>query len=401
MRTYQTLLQQPQFLALYLGLALSRVGDGLAELAITWSVWKTTDSAGMVALALLLQTLPRTVLPFFAGVLADRQPPRRVMLAADLVRLVLTLLVAAAGWKGGLAPWQLMAVGFLLTCASTFFGPARAALMPKLLPAADLPAANGLMSGTFLASHLVGQLVGGILFPVLGAAGLILLNAASFGISALAVMALPPGEPRGPRPPFAAEVRQGLERVWRAPALRWVVVTFGVGTFLAGGAIAVGKTMLVDRWGAGATGLGMLATAMALGLVGGSLVVGRLRLANPARTVMWAWAVSGLLIVALGASPNLPVALAVSFLEGIATAFINVPTESLIQLHAGAHTGKVYSYWTINIWLGESLSLAVTGPLYALLPVEGVYAVLGVALGVLALMAVWGTRQAPVQEAVN
>lgn len=394
MQSYLSLLRQRHFLALYLGLTLSRLGDGLAELAITWSVWKSTDSPAMVALALLLQTLPRTVLPFFAGVVADRQRPRQIMLATDLVRLAVTLLAAAAGWQGRLGPWELMAVGLLLTCASTFFGPARAALMPRLLVPEELPAANGLMSGTFLSAHLVGSLLGGLLFPFVGAAGLIGLDAVTFAVSALALLALPPGEPAGSKAAFASEVREGLATVWQAPALRRVVATFAVGTLLAGGAVAVGKTMLVDRFGVGAPGLGLLSTAMALGLVAGSLVAGRARFANPARTVMLAWAAEGVLLVLLGLSPTLLAALAVSFASGIVTAFINVPTESLIQLHGGAHTGKVYSYWVITIWLGESLSLAAAGPLYAMLPPAGVFGALGVTLLALGLLAAWEARVA-------
>ncbi|MFZ5826320.1 MAG: MFS transporter, partial [Bacillota bacterium] len=164
MQTYLALLRHRSFTALFVGLTLSQLGDGLASIAITWAVWKSTDSPAMVALALLLQTLPRTVLSFYAGMLADRQPPRRVMLAADLVRMLLTLAVAAEGWRGGLGPWHLVATGFLLTSAGSFFGPARAAMMPRLLPKEDLPAANGLMGGTFLAARLLGELMGGFLY---------------------------------------------------------------------------------------------------------------------------------------------------------------------------------------------------------------------------------------------
>ncbi|MFZ5817424.1 MAG: MFS transporter [Bacillota bacterium] len=398
MAAYLALLRHRSFLALYLGLTLSQLGDGLASIAITWAVWKSTDSPAMVAIALLLQTLPRTLLSFYAGILADRHPPRRVMLAADLVRLLITLAAAVVGWRGALGPWGLVTAGFLLTCASAFFAPARAAVTPRLVAPAELPAANGLMSGTFLAARLLGELLGGFLFTAVGAATLIFLDALTFGVALLAVLQLPSaGTPGRERLSFGAEVRQGLAAVWRTPALRWVVGTFAIGTLLAGGAVGVGKTLLVDQFGVGAGGLGLMSTASGVGVVIGSLLAGRSRLLqlHPARTVMLAWAVEGVLVLLLGFSPSLWVALAAVFGGGVTTAFLNVPAESLIQAHGGPHTGKVYSYWTISIWLGESVSLAAAGWLFGALPVGMVFGLMGLALLLLAVAAqrwVWHLR---------
>lgn len=386
---YLWLLRQRAFFSLYMGQTISRLGDGIAQIIITWTVWESTNSPWLVGLALIFQTVPPVLLGFAAGVAADRYPHRNVMIASDVARMAVTLAVAIIGWTVGLTHWHLMVTGFLLVTGSTFFGPARSAIVPSLVPRDRVEAANGLLSGSFHGALLIGPLLGGWLLGFTGVATLIFLDSLTFAISLATLLALP-GNTRsadGPRRSVFVQARDGVATVWDNPSLLWVVGTFGVGTFLAGGVFQVGKTLLMDHIGAGAAGLGLYSTVSGVGLMLGSFLCGRKTVQYKARVVMLAWAADGLLLALLGLSPNLWVALALGLLGGIANAYINVPTESLIQLHGGENTGKVFSYWMITIWLGETVSLAFFSPLFSRMPLPAMWGFTGLGLALLALLA--------------
>lgn len=389
MGRYYWLMQQRSLLALFLGQVISRLGDGMFKLALAWIVWTKTSSPALVALALIAQTVPPLLFSFAAGIVADRTVHRNQMIATDVVRMVVTATLAVVGWSGGINHWHLILTGFLLSSGSTFFGPARAAIVPLLVPKEYLGAANGLMSGSFHAAMLIGPLIGGFLLRFTTAPALLMVDALTFAVSLVTLLMLPATSSRGRRHgSIYGDAGEGLAVVRRNPSLLWVVGTFGIGTFLSGSVGDVGQILLMDHIGGGPTGLALMSTALGIGLAIGSFLVGRAVVHHHARVVMLAWAADGLLLVLLGLSPSLWVALLLAFFSGIIVAYINVPTESLIQMHGQGNTGKVFSYWNISIWLGQTAGLAVLSPLFRRLPLPTVFAIGGLTLSVLALVGV-------------
>lgn len=398
MKQYLRLLQEQSFAGLFLGQIISRFGDGMAAVVVTWTVWERTDSATMVAISMIAQTLPHILFSFAAGIVADRYNHRAVMIATDVVRMAVTCAVALISIAGALAPWHLMLMNFVLAAAGGFFGAARAAAVPRLVAPDQLQAANGLMTGSFQAAILIGPLLGGWLLSVASAGTLLLVNAATFAISILGLLVLPPtfSSAGSERLSMGAGIRRGFAAVRAVPSLAWVIGTFGIGTFLVGGVFEVGKTILVDRLGAGPAGLGLLSTAMGVGLMAGSFWVGRSAAPYKARLVFGAWLIDGLLFALYGLSSHLWMAVGISFLSGVGTAYINVPSGALIQQHGGSSVGQVFSYWTISIWLGQSLSLALAAPLFERLPFAAVFGVSGLLLSLLSalgLRMVWSIRE--------
>lgn len=354
MQDYLKIFSQRSFLGLYIGQVISRLGDGIASIVIVWGVWKLTSSPLLVSLAFVSQTLPQLIFSFIGGITADRFVHKNQMIISDIVRLLITVVAAITSWAGALNHWYLMLAGFLLTSAGCFFNPARAALLPRIVPSDLLQSANELISGSFHGAVLVGPIIGGWLMNYTDIGTLLLVNAVTFGASILGLLVLPStfstsGEQRRS---IYVDVQGGFNTVVRTPVLAWIVGTFWIGTFLCGGVGDVGRTMLVDQLGAGAVGLGLMSTAMGLGLMVGSFWVAHIKIRHRVRAVMTAWIVDGALFALMGISPKLWFALAVSFLAGVTTAFINVPTESSIQLYGKENTGKVFGCWTITIWLG-------------------------------------------------
>lgn len=222
MSGYRAVLRNAAFRRLWVGQAISGLGDALYRLALILLITEQTKSPYAIALASLAQLLPVILFGPFVGVLVDRWEKKRVMLAADVVRgcLVLVPLVSK-----DLA--VLYAVSFLLGFAGLFFAPARSTIVPEIVGRQDYMTAVGLSQITFQIIALVGPALGGMLVGLWGFDLAFGLDAASFIVSAAATLSVTMPVVRAAGAPgvraFMDSFRQGMAFLWGAPVLRFLV----------------------------------------------------------------------------------------------------------------------------------------------------------------------------------
>ena len=193
------LLRVPAFRNLWVGQAISQLGDSLYYLVFLFMVDRLTGDPKMVGMAGVAQTLPFLLLSPYAGVLADRADRRRIMLGADVFSAITLFLFALLVWRNPTPPaWTLIATGAALSCINVFFAPAKSAAIPQVVPPDLLTPANALSLATqnlmpMLGIALSGTLLGALylISPSYFFLGAILLNALSFAVSALFVARLP------------------------------------------------------------------------------------------------------------------------------------------------------------------------------------------------------------------
>src|SRR3954447_4292123 len=170
------------------GQAISLIGDGFFIVALAWQVYLIDNDPGALSLVFLAGTIPLVVFVLIGGALSDRYDRRRLMIAADIARAVAIGVVAVLSISGGLELWHLALAEIVAGTAGAFFNPASTAIVPDLLPDADLPQANAL-SGVLrrLTVQLIGPAIGGFVIAVLGPGPAFVIDALSFVVSAIAV----------------------------------------------------------------------------------------------------------------------------------------------------------------------------------------------------------------------
>ncbi|MBK7256902.1 MAG: MFS transporter [Ignavibacteriae bacterium] len=141
------------FRLLFAGTATSLLGDQLALIATPWLVLTLTGDPLALGFVLALGGIPRAVFMLLGGAATDRLSPRRIMLIADIVRLVLTAAMAAVVLSGLVDVWMLYAFGLSFGLVAGFAIPAENSIVPMIVGKGDLQAGNSLMMG-------IGQLVG-------------------------------------------------------------------------------------------------------------------------------------------------------------------------------------------------------------------------------------------------
>src|SRR6266478_3232557 len=172
---------------------VSEIGDWFYTLSIYSLLLQLTGHASSVALALVLQVLPQTFVGPTAGVVNDRISRKKVMIAADLIRVVIVLAMLLVRSKSMV--WFVYPLLLLETIMAAFFEPARSSVIPNITRREDVIVANTLSSTTWSMNLVLGATLGGIVAALLGRDAVFVLNALSFLVSALLIAGMRFAEP--------------------------------------------------------------------------------------------------------------------------------------------------------------------------------------------------------------
>jgi MFS family permease len=172
---------------------VSEIGDWFYTLAIYNLLLQLTGRAGSVALALVLQVLPQTLIGPTAGVVNDRLRRKYVMIASDLGRMAIVLCMLFIRSKEQV--WIVYPLLMAETLLAAFFEPARNAVIPNIVEREDIVVANTLASTTWSVNLMVGATLGGLIAALLGRDSVFLLNGLSFLASAALIWSMRFAEP--------------------------------------------------------------------------------------------------------------------------------------------------------------------------------------------------------------
>ena len=369
-------LRHRDFRLLWTGMTVSLLGDGIFLVAMVWQAYELWNAPAALSLLGIGMTIPTLVFLLPAGVLSDRLDRRSLMLWADIGRAVVIAALAVLSLTGLLTFWELMALVALYGVGTAFFTPAFEAIVPDIVPAADLAAANSLDQFVRpVALRLAGPALGGALVAGVGTGAAFALDAASFVASTVAVFLMrPPAHPRSEHVASSASaVKEGLRFV-RSRVWLWGTLLSAAIAYLAfmGPAEVLLPYLVKNELHASAGDLGLVFAAGGVGAIGAALIMGQR--GHPGRdvTVMYAtWTLATLAVAGYGlatASWQLMVAcLAFNALETVGT----IVWATVKQRHVPASMlGRVSSLdWLISIGL-LPLSFALTAPVAGLIGVR-------------------------------
>ena len=322
---------------------MSYLGDSLGLVALMLHVADTTGQALAVALLLLAGDFAPALLGPLAGTVADRLDRRRVLVGCELLQGALVL--ATALWLPPL-PGLLALVG-LRAVAGQVFQPASRAAVPALVPGRDLERANAAVGVATNGGETLGPLVAALLLPVLEVRGVLLVDAATFLVSAALLAFLPamgttPG--LGRQASFLADARAGLGYVRAEPTVRAVIGGY-VAIVACNGIDDVALVFLAtDTLGGGERAVGLLLAAVGVGLLAGYALLARARGRLPMAALLLAgFAVSSAGNLLTGLAWAVAAAFAVQAVRGLGIAALDVAATTLLQRSVPARLlGRVF-----------------------------------------------------------
>src|SRR4051812_20093113 len=388
-------LRSRDFRLLWSGACVSLLGDGAFLVALAWQVYALSGAATAMSLVGIAMTVPTIVFLLVGGVASDRLDRRRIMLAADVVRAVAVGLLAALTLSGALELWHVIVLVVAYGTGAAFFAPAFDAIVPELVPAEHLAHANALEQIVRpLAMRLAGPALGGMLVGAFGAGTAFALDAASFLVSAAALLAMR----RGARKPVpagvsvVADLRAGWAFVRRHTWLWATFASAAIAYLCFMGPVEVLLPLVVKQdLGGSATDLGIVFAAGGLGSVACALVLGGRGLPRRDITFMYiAWTLATLAVAGYGlATAVWQLMLASLVFNALETAGTVVWATAKQRHVPGDMLGRVSSLdWLISIGL-LPLSFALTGPVSAAIGAQGTLVAAGAVGAVVTFAALW------------
>jgi MFS family permease len=304
-------LRRRELRLLVAGSTVSLAGDGIYTVAIAVAVLQVGGTAASLAAMAVANLVPRVVFGLLGGVLADRLNRRGVVAVCDLVRLVVVGALGLLLLAGSPPLWALLALVAPLGAASGAAAPAFSSLVPDLVPEDELVAANGLLGSVSpMAQMVLGPVLGGVLAAYdVGLA--LLVDAATFGVSALCVLLLRPlaEHVRRQRPLPWAHFREGLGYVRRTPWLATNLLAGLVITFAVSGSITMLPFLVSRGYHAPVASFGYLIAVGGVAATVAAVVAGsRPAPRRPLVASYVAYALGLGAIAGLGLAPNLLVA---------------------------------------------------------------------------------------------
>lgn len=372
-------LRRPAFRRLFFAQTVSRWGDTFNAVAFVIVVFNLTGSGLKVSGAVIMEIIPVLAFGFLAGTVVDRLPRRRVMIASDLGRAAIAGLLA-------INPdhlWALYAAAFSLSALTTFFNPAAASVTPDLVDDDELVGANSAIWSAAVLSQIVLAPVAGAVVAWAGASTAFAINAASFLVSAAALIRLPvPIRSRSHQQTRWAQAVEGVQVIRRSRFLSTLASVQALAALSAGATSALLVVLAQDHLHVRASGFGLLLGAIGIGAGIGPLVLQRLvtDVRRPA-LLFGPYLVRGVVDLILAAFSSFVVAFGALALYGIGTSTGNVTYNSALQATTPERLrGRVFAFYDVVWQTARLVSIGIGGVLADQLGIRGVYIVGGVLL---------------------
>jgi MFS family permease len=371
------------------GQVVSDIGDGVTFLLLLLVINDLTGSTTALALMAICEALPQFTVGLVAGVYVDRWNRRTVMLAADLLRAVVVIGFAVAAVEGWVP--LLYVLAFVQSSISTFFRPARGAMLPRIVPVEGLPAANSLAQGSMVIGGVTGTGIAGLLYGTWGVAYLgFAIDAATFLVSMAFVSRIPSILGRiqrashdAPQANVVRSMLEGLAIFRHSRVLSGVLLAAAVSMLGLGAVNVLFVPLIVDdlnvspTWMAGVE----LAQTSAMILAAG-VVPMLLRRFAPTTIVTGALIGVGLCIGAMSTVGAVWQVIIVLFVVGWMVTPFQATVQTIVQTTAtDATRGRVVSLLQASMSTASVVSMAIGGVLADLVGIRAVYA--GAALVVL------------------
>jgi len=385
-RQQDVLRSSASFRFLFGSTLVSGLGTWIAVVALSLDVFDRTHHSGpWVAALLIADFLPAVAIGLLAGPLVDRLSRKRLLVGADVVRVVAFVLLAVA-----VRPWQIVALAFLAGAATGFARPAAYAGLPNLVSADDLPRANSLLRTADQLTITVGTLLGGVVVAASGPDLAYWLNAASFVFSAGLLLRIPGSvlqlgrvESHG----HWRDVAEGIQAVRGSRVLTAVLVSWNL-VMVAVALVNVSEVFLAKvSFNAGDFGFGLMWAAAGVGAVIGAFFASSV-LERRSMTAVYS---ASILLMAFGyvaaaVSPNVWVAVWCVLVGGIGNATAIICNSLLVQRGAPDHLrGRVFTLIMGSNFAVLGVGMAAAGLLVNLVGPRWVWGIAGGIAGASAL----------------
>ncbi len=377
-------LRSRNFRLFWSGQLVSVVGTSVQVVAEGWLIYAITGSTFWLGMVGFLALLPVIPISLAGGVLIDRVPRRKLIIATQVGLMLQAGIFGLLALRGDIRLWQVVVLYFVFGAILAIDHPARRAFLVELVDEEDLANAVALNATVFNMSSLIGYALAGVLIAAVGAGATMVFNSLTYvaPIAALLLIRVPDvaaersAGSQEARPAFKDAIWEGLAALVRQPHVLGVMSLMAIVGGLAFPVFGMMPAFAEEVMQAGSIGLGILLAAGALGSVLGTVAVAKLDSIGRGRTLTVASIALPLAVLAFGFTNDLWVAcallviigLALLVLQSMAITLVQVQTDNRVrgrvmtiysQLHAGSDTMSNVFVGSLAVYIGLPAALGL------------------------------------------
>jgi MFS transporter, DHA3 family, macrolide efflux protein len=398
--TQKTILQHKPFRTLWLAQFVSIFGDFLALFGvISLITFKLHGTAVQVTAVTISYVLPLAVISPIAGVFVDHWNVKRVMIASDVIRAVLIIMLVFVTDVG-----QICVIFAILSALSSFFAPAQSVTTRTIVPTDGLLAANTMMMQAFYIVRLLSPFAAGTLIWAVGEKACFYLDTASFLFSAFMISSLTIVRPRRQSSEktlnsLTQDFLEGNRFIFTHTGLTFVFGAMGVAMFVLSSFSPLISIYIRDSLHAGSFTFGFISAMVGIGLIAGAQLVPKLTQLSRVQVVLGGLFLLGFSAALLGAIRLTPLAAISTFVMGFAISFVLIPAQTMSQQETPPPLmGRVSSTFMSLILLSQVLGLLLSGYLAKIMGVRALFITSGGGLILIAAAAYVAMRGRTIQS---
>lgn len=359
------------FHLLFLANALSLLGTAMMPVALSFAVLGEGHSASILGVVLAAQTVPTVIFQLVGGVMGDRWPRWRVMIAADLLRAVSQTVLAISLISDTSSTAMLVSMAALLGIGNAFFNPASAAFVVEIINKEQLERANGALRLVNALTMVIGPFLGGLIVINMGAGWAIGVDAGTYAASALclAFISIKKRERNIEKScSVLHDLREGVNAFTERRWLFGLVCQIGLLNMLVSAPFLVIAPALLAQLPDGAQAWGSILSAIGIGSVLGAFGIMWRKPQRPLIAIEWATGLLAGPMFLLAMQAPLPLMLGSSMLYGAGIVIINILLITVIQREIPSGLlSRVMSIVQLVVIVFTSLGYLLTGPMASLL----------------------------------
>jgi len=368
-------LRYRNFRLFFIGQGTSLVGTWMQAMAMSWLVYRMTNSAWLLGMVGFFTQIPTFFLTPFAGVLADRWDRRRILIITQVLAMIQAFILAFLTLTGMIAVWHIIVMGIILGCINSLDMPTRQAFVVDMVEDREiLSNAIALNSFLFNAARLVGPSIAGIVVAIAGEGICFLLNGASYLAVIISLLFMIIIQQKRTTPPLHVlhELKEGIIYAYNFTPIRSILLLIGSMSLMGMSYAVLMPIFAKDILHGNSHTLGFLMATGSIGALAGTLyLASRKNTEGLGNIIAHASLVFGIGLVAFSLSHSLWISLIILIFIGfgmmVQMASVNTVLQTIVD---DDKRGRIMSLYTMSFAgiapLGSLLAGALANTLGAI-----------------------------------
>lgn len=365
MNNYTKLLKNRNYILYLSSQTISVFSDALFKISITWTVIELSDTIAPLAVLLLISYIPQMLIGLIGGFLIDKFDRKNIMIISDLFSGLALFILFIIYIKIGISLYVIYAIRFILSLMDVFYEPAAMAYIPKIVTSKELISANSLSRIVRETMKIASVGVAGVLVAKVNLSAIMLLNVGTYIISAFLIAVIPV---KGLADTHESTmhldkktITAGFSYIMRSPFITEFVILIFLSNIAYDIIYNLPSVYSRDVLHLGAEGYGFIQTALSLGAIMGTLVIGLINTRRIGILFSVCSFLAGILLILLGFNSSVYFAIALYFIFSM-TDSLTIPCFTYFQLYVDdAIKGRVFAAFdTIVLFATPIASLIIS-----------------------------------------